>query len=319
MYKLILAFIACLAFQFQAHSQITVSSANSQYDTIFGGTSIYYQYAWDDPLDEDYPETFKLSKPLKAFNILWDSARVSDGTLRLISSSSTSVYLMIDGTGWDIIDRGWHNDSLGLNNVSPIKISDSMDRVEWRSFGFFGELDSTWQLPSLGSVQIQVKAMNKVDIIFGDFAIVRPDLCFEGFGGLRPRITFSNGVDSAFTWVIFGDPNMPTLGSGKDTALNKLPDLGLKMSLDFNKTNSIKGLNQTYLKFHPNPVKDLLYLEGTQNFANSKYQIFNILGKEITAGELESNSINLENLIAGVYILSLNFHNHRFMVRFIKD
>lgn len=318
MNKILTTLLLIFTFQLASKAQITVSSVASNYDTIFGGTSLYYQYAWDEPLDEDYPEIFKLSKPLKAFNNLWDSALVADGSLWLVSSSNPDVMLLIDGVGWDLIDKGYENDSLGLNNVSLINLSDSMDRVEWRNFGFYNEYDPTLQLPSSGSVQIQVKSSNIVDIIFGDFAIVHPDLCFEGFGSLRPSVSYFDEKDSVFTWFLYGNPESPSIGTRNDTAFDHLPVLGQKISLDFNKTNFIKQLARVNISVSPNPAVNLITLNGL-DFSGRSFQIISMDGRTVNKGKIEMNQISVENLKSGNYILKIQGKEQIYYSRFIKQ
>lgn len=318
MNKIITTLLVIFTFQMAAKAQITVSSAASNYDTIFGGVPLYYQYAWDEPLDEDYPEIFKLSKPLKAFNNLWDSALVADGSLWLVSSSNPDVMLIVDGTGWDLMDKGYENDSLGLNNVSLVRLSDSMDRVEWRNFGFYNEYDSTLQLPSSGSVQLQVSSSDKVDIIFGDFVIVRPDLCFEGYGSLRPSVTYFDEKDSAFTWFLYGNPETPSIGTLNDTAFDHLPVLGQKITLDFNKTNFIKRLSKVNISVSPNPVVNQINLNGL-DFSGKSFQIVSIDGRTVSKGKIEMNQITVDELKSGNYILKIQGKDQVYYSRFIKQ
>ena len=319
MYKIFTTVLIIFVFQLGAQAQIKVSSVASTYDTIFGGTSLYYQYAWDDPLDEDYPEIFKLSKPLKAFQTIWDSAIVSDGSLNLVSSVNHDRLLIIDGTGCDLIDKGYENDSLGLNNVSPVKISDSMDRVEWRSFGFAGEMDSTWQFPSSGSLQIKVNAMNTVDMVFGDFAIVYPHLCFKGLGSLRPTVTYFDDNDSIYTWFIYGDPTAPSIDTLSDTAFANLPVLGQKITLDFNKTNFIKRVSKLSVFVSPNPVANKLTIHGLKNISGSSFQIISMDGRTVSKGRPDNDQINVGNLKTGNYILKLQNNGQVYYARFIRS
>ncbi|MFM9945160.1 MAG: T9SS type A sorting domain-containing protein [Bacteroidia bacterium] len=311
----------CLLFVFllSSNAQISVSSVASNYDTIFGGTSIYYQYAWDEPLDEDYAVIFKLSKPLKAFETLWDSAMVADGALLLVTSSDPLKLLILDGCGWDLMDKGYVNDSMGLNNVSPIKISDSMDRVEWRNFGFYNEYDSTLQLPSSGSVQIKINAMNTVDITYGDFSIVRPDLCFEGFGSLRPSVTYYDTATGYNTWFIYGNPLSPSIDTLSDTAFASLPALGQKITLDFKKTNFVKRLSKINISVSPNPVANVLTIGGTKDFSGGMFQIISMDGRAIVKGKVETNRINVEMLKTGNYVLKIQDKGQVYYTRFIKS
>jgi len=315
MFKFIFVNILLIACHFAGMSQIKISSTKGSYDSILFGTPVYYQYSWDDPLHEER-DSFKFAAPFKAFEISWDSMLISDGTVILVSATQPDAMLILDATGWDLIDKGWL-DTVNFPNLSPIIVLPDENEVEWRGFGFARELDTLDALPSTGNVKIKIGINNNADFIYGDFSMIRPDLCFEGFGGLRPSITFINKGE-IHDWLIFGDPANPVLDSTiMDTAFNQLPVQGQTISFDFNKTNFVKRFFNSDVQIYPNPVHDFLFLKGT-DFSGANYRIISIDGKVIESGGLDKNELDLKSLKSGNYILLLNKSSKNFGFRLHK-
>jgi len=303
------------ASHFTSFSQIKISSAKTSYDSILFGTPVYYQYSWDDPLYEER-DSFKLTSSFKAFEILWDSMIISEGSVVLVSAAEPEAMLILDATGWDLIDKGWM-DTVNYPNLSPIIALPDENEVEWRGFGFARELDTLGQLPSTGNVKIKIGATNNADFIYGDFSMIRPDLCFEGFGGLRPSITFMNKGE-IHDWLIYGDPANPVLDSTIiDTAFNQLPQPGQTISINFSKTNFIKRAKNPEVKIYPNPVADILNLKGAE-FNGANYRILSLDGKIIETGLMDSNQLDVKKLQSGNYILFLQINSQLYGFRMLK-
>jgi hypothetical protein len=57
---------------------------------------------------------------------------------------------------------------------------------------------------------------------------------------------------------------------------------------------------------YPNPAQNNLYIEYTNHFTTfTSYQIFNIAGQLLKQGNLENNSIPIQEIPEGVHILTL--------------
>lgn len=73
-----------------------------------------------------------------------------------------------------------------------------------------------------------------------------------------------------------------------------------------------KDFTETPVKIYPNPASDFLIIEDTK--VNSGFQIFNIEGKFIQNGQIDSNSsINVSHLEKGAYILKINGQSIKFL------
>lgn len=315
MSRVILSFLLVVSLYSSLRAQISVTSRPGSYDSIFVGTKVYYQHSWDEPLEE-IRDSFKLLTPLEAMGMFWDSMLVSDGSVWLTSSQNDDAALIIDATGWDLMDKGYA-DTINYPNLSPVMVSAVNDAVEWRDFGFAREWDTLKQMQSYGNVIIKQSNSGQMDLIYGDFGMVRPDLCFEGFGSLRPVITFIDSNRQKHTWYLFGDPEDPALDSTvKDSAFDHLPEYGRRISLHFAKTASVQKKKSPVSRVYPNPASEVIYLSEI-NPNGSAYRIYGTDGRLLQAGNATGKSISVSFLPQGCYILQWELNQQIFVSRFL--
>ncbi len=70
------------------------------------------------------------------------------------------------------------------------------------------------------------------------------------------------------------------------------------------------------LRVYPNPVKDLLIIEGVEEA--QQYQVFNSAGRLMITGEVNDGGLNTGSLPAGIYLLSFNHSGYRTCSKFVK-
>jgi hypothetical protein len=70
-------------------------------------------------------------------------------------------------------------------------------------------------------------------------------------------------------------------------------------------------------KIYPIPATQTLHVESSQLLMS--YSIIDLAGKSLQAGELEANTIDLNNLRSGVYVLKLQTLNETKMLKFVKE
>ncbi|MFB6341575.1 T9SS type A sorting domain-containing protein [Saccharicrinis sp. FJH62] len=84
-----------------------------------------------------------------------------------------------------------------------------------------------------------------------------------------------------------------------------------RSSDDVELATSIHSPAETSLSVYPNPVSDVLYIEGT---SSNKVKVMNILGSVVKTLDVSNNQINVSSLDNGVYLLSVDSN----VVRFVK-
>jgi hypothetical protein len=86
------------------------------------------------------------------------------------------------------------------------------------------------------------------------------------------------------------------------------------LSVDDNLFNSSK------ITLNRNPISNSLELSATQNIIGSNYEMFSITGQRVSNGILNSNSINVNQLHSGLYVLKVSKDENSFeTVKFIKE
>ena len=81
-------------------------------------------------------------------------------------------------------------------------------------------------------------------------------------------------------------------------------------------TVSGSSISNIGIQLYPNPTKDLLYC-GEAN--NSNYIIFNMAGKIVEKGKMESGSIDVSNIVCGCYLICIDSDEGKNISRFIKQ
>ncbi|WP_106794594.1 CUB domain-containing protein [Aquimarina sp. Aq78] len=72
------------------------------------------------------------------------------------------------------------------------------------------------------------------------------------------------------------------------------------------------------VSFYPNPVEGIMYINATKTTSLVNYRIMNITGQIVNQGVIQNNSIDLQNLTKGVYILELKSEKNKTIKQFIK-
>ena len=76
------------------------------------------------------------------------------------------------------------------------------------------------------------------------------------------------------------------------------------------KTVSVEGLALSKLKIFPNPINDIVYIDGEQNNSLS-YSLYSIIGRSIDNGNLKTNFIDVSKIPSGLYILRITDENDK--------
>jgi hypothetical protein len=83
---------------------------------------------------------------------------------------------------------------------------------------------------------------------------------------------------------------------------------------------STTNFEKDLISVFPNPANDKIQLKGIENNQISQVSIVNVLGKKVFAtSNLKNNSIDISNLNAGIYILSISSENSQKRIKFIKN
>ena len=81
-------------------------------------------------------------------------------------------------------------------------------------------------------------------------------------------------------------------------------------------TEDLFGAYHFLFEIYPNPATDALYIKS-ENENMAKYQIFDINGKKLIHGDVDSKAIDLSQLSAGTYVINVSSDGHYSSKKFI--
>lgn len=82
---------------------------------------------------------------------------------------------------------------------------------------------------------------------------------------------------------------------------------------------SSENSNKSNFVIYPNPVNDFLNIQNQDNINIEKVKIVNLLGETVLIETLNINTINIEKLATGMYILKVTSDGKIFQNKFIKQ
>ena len=89
---------------------------------------------------------------------------------------------------------------------------------------------------------------------------------------------------------------------------------------DVYKILSPSYLTNQVVKLYPNPVNNLLYIENNNGFPIEKVRILDPIGKIILQKTNSFETINVENLNSGLYLLQITTENNQIITqKFLKQ
>lgn len=177
-------------------------------------------------------------------------------------------------------------------------------------------------------------------------SIIWGNVCYRQLlnGDVSNCIILGNYLPDTFTNISTTDPNMTSIGdgnnapftqdaynyrvpstsgainAGNNSFVNSLYNLDLDAATRILNTTvdigayekdtslSVGSFGKNIVSIAPNPVSNTFTINSAKPFDNdTKYFIFDISGREIKSGFLtNSNTINVEDFVSGVYILKIN-------------
>ena len=125
-------------------------------------------------------------------------------------------------------------------------------------------------------------------------------------GTTRMRVSMKyNGIPTSCETLSYGQV--------EDYSVNIVAAAAISTLTENNSNDAL-----TIVSLYPNPTRDILNIE-TNRSAKLDYAVVNYLGQIVQSGKIDSNSINVSNLNAGVYILQINDGQKSITKKFIKE
>ncbi|MFP3592417.1 T9SS type A sorting domain-containing protein [Chryseobacterium sp. SIMBA_038] len=148
----------------------------------------------------------------------------------------------------------------------------------------------------------------------------------------RPINILFDAASTANRLTVFHDNNDPYFAmscrcvkikydanGNEQAALPKLQITSLpaaKASLPLAKSEVVEKVRKNKITLFPNPVKDVLYIDATEN-GKYFYQIYNMSGQLVQSGQFINDEAYVSSLPSGVYLVRIN--NSEIVVKIIKE
>jgi hypothetical protein len=114
--------------------------------------------------------------------------------------------------------------------------------------------------------------------------------------------------------------NNITLPAGKQILKISFEEAGFnlgKLSFSLVKATGNTEINGEDLQIYPNPFSKNIEVVGLTN--NSEWEVFSIDGRLLKSGKLNTNSIDLDSLINGFYILAIQDGGNKIFRKILKE
>jgi len=115
-------------------------------------------------------------------------------------------------------------------------------------------------------------------------------------------------------WVINSGTPIIANEFAKLTTLTVGPNDALVTATYKDIATSIEDTENNDFAIYPNPAKNEIFVRCAE--MNLKFRILNTLGQQFKVGELENNTINIQNLNKGIYILMIEGYSPK---KFVKE
>jgi len=302
--------IASLAAQAQSYK---LNASTGTYTNLTGATSLNDGQVWDDP-DFKVPIGFAFD----LFGITMTDIYIDDfglGAYLTHTTVDTGIKPLIIAYGPDIIDRGYDIDHTAseISYVTEGSAGSRILKIEWKNFGFWGDLDDDGVASDSGNMQVWLyETSNTIEIRFGPSQITSQEINYEGLPG--PFIGLIGGfdfdaydVDSAAHFVT-GNPNLPTM-SYADTIAFVGGDIPNGAIYRFYIPNAgLNDLKNVDISISPNPASTWISISSNKRIIQS-IAIFNLSGQEVIQPLQGVDGIDVSQLIRGVYIAHIETDN----------
>lgn len=193
-------------------------------------------------------------------------------------------------------------ENTGTANAQNIVVKDMIDTTKF-------DVSSLVPMKGSHSFITNISSGNKVEFIFENINLPFDDANNDGYVAfkIKTKPTLVNGDTFSNTASIYFDYNFPIITNTATTTIAALNNQDFEFS--------------NYFTLYPNPVHDVLHIDGKEAIAISSVSIYNALGQLVVVipNAQNTKTIDVSNLTTGHYFIKVNSDKGTSNTKFIKQ
>ncbi|MFC5270925.1 T9SS type A sorting domain-containing protein [Adhaeribacter terreus] len=327
MKKILLILAVAIAAQVSAFAQgYTVTTTTGTYTDLTGAT-VVSTFGWE-------PNTANFTIPI-GFNFELDGTTYTSletdglGDLFFTDGTTDKYIYPFDAV---IIDKAYPSTTSTLSPISYLltgSAGSQILKIEFKNVGLVIDPLGTPIINPNDVANYQVwlyEGSNKVEVHYG--TVTASDVQGIFFGEDGPSIAIVTGLSSTGISGFFleGLATAPTLTvlnqSGTYMGLDSIPASGTIYAFNRVVSGVAKELNKANIAVYPNPVADVMTIEGLKAKGNATVTITDVLGKVVltqTVAAANNVSVNVSSLKQGTYFVAITSEESRFGKQIIRQ
>ena len=193
-------------------------------------------------------------------------------------------------------------ENTGTANAQNIVVKDMIDTAKF-------DVSSLVPMKGSHSFVTNISSGNKVEFIFENINLPFDDANNDGYVAfkIKTKPTLVNGDTFSNTASIYFDYNFPIITNTATTTIAALSNQDFEFS--------------NYFTLYPNPVHDVLHIDGKEAIAISSVSIYNAVGQLVVVipNAQNTKTIDVSNLTTGHYFIKVNSDKGTSNTKFIKQ
>lgn len=132
-----------------------------------------------------------------------------------------------------------------------------------------------------------------------------------------PSMTFTQAFNAAFSLGYRGHYPWTSNGTDEYGNLTNFAAAALQFSIDYATISDVNTMDTIISSLYPNPVKSRLFIKGYQRL--DAVSIFSVDGRRMMHVEKPTDSLNVEELTPGNYVLETHVKGKTVQMKFVKE
>lgn len=232
-----------------------------------------------------------------------------------------------DSTYWTMTYKFYGDTIISNQTYKKVYKSEEEIPINWEYEGCIREEEQkVWYFPQYGNEETLIYDFtlnigDTVTILGWEPMVVDSISQIEINGEDRKQIYFSTWGQFIEHWIEGIGSNFGILQSGTSLVVGwytrflcMLEDGELiYMNPNYNScyliNTEIEEINNSIIKIYPNPAKDKIYINNTENIKIESISIIDLKGKNIMKFERNKTELDLSGISTGIYLLKLTYGN----------